>query len=105
MMNKQQGPDPEVEQAAARLKRTKLSPLEEVMFESWANANQLEDHDSPDDTYDYRGLYKEANGKVFPPGQLKNMTQEQADIQTMMKAHKDHEDSNPMNLLHHDGSR
>lgn len=102
MVNKsssQNGPDPEVQQSATRLSQTQLSPLEEVMFNSWANANQLEDHENSESPFDYRGLYQSTGGKVFPPGQLKNMIQQKSDMDTMMQAHQQHEQNNPLNLL------
>lgn len=69
------------------------------MFDSWANANQLEDHDSDDNEFDYRGLYKSTDGKVLPPGQLKNMTQQHMDIKSLMDAQKAHDEASPMKLM------
>lgn len=94
-----QGPDPAIQEAASRLKQTQLSPLEEVMFQSWANANGLEDHHKMNYPFDVKSLYQQTGGKVFPPGQLKDMLQRQADIQTMKSAVDQHDMLNPMKLL------
>lgn len=47
---------------------TKLSPLEEVLFNQWATANKLTDEvKNPDSFYDYRGYWKASNGAVHQP--------------------------------------
>jgi hypothetical protein len=50
--------------------QTKLSPLEEVLFKHWATANGVQDHDAPDNAYDYRGVYRQTGGQVHSPGQI-----------------------------------
>lgn len=57
-----------------QLQDTELSPMEEVLFKSWTRANQIDDPDAPDDTIDYRGIYKSLNGTVLPYGELKRST-------------------------------
>lgn len=95
----QQGPDPAIEEAINHLTRTELSPLEEVMFNSWASANQLDDHDKPENNFDYRKLYQETGGKVFAPGELKNHTAKLGAIQTLMQAQQAHDSSSPIKQL------
>lgn len=94
-----QGPDPAIQQAANRLGRTDLSPLEEVMFQSWANANQIEDPDNPESKFDFREFYKSSNGKILPPGQLKGMSEKASDIATLIGAQKAHDEASPMNTM------
>lgn len=91
----QNKPDPAVTEAIGHLTRTQLSPLEEVMFNSWAGANQLEP-DQPDNTFDYRKLYQQTGGKVFAPGELKNQTDRMSAIETLMKAQEAHEGASPV---------
>lgn len=95
----QQGPDPAISEAVHRLNRTQLSPLEEVMFQSWANANQVEDADSHENGLDMRGIYKQTGGKVLPPGQLKQHAERATDIQTLMQAQEAHEASSPIKAM------
>jgi hypothetical protein len=80
-----QGPDPAVMEAIQRLVQTELSPLEEVIFKSWMDANQLEE--SPDVPFDYRGLYQQTGGKVFAPGQLGSQIAHQNAMETLARAH------------------
>ncbi len=96
-MKPQQGPDPAVQQAIQRLVQTELSPLEEVIFQSWMQANQLEE--SPDMPFDYRGLYQETGGKVHAPGQLGSQIAHQNAIQTMMQAQQQHDSASPIKAL------
>lgn len=60
---------------------TQLSPLEEALFQSWARAHRVEDHNDPDNQFDYRGTYKETNGQIHPPGLINKMA---ADHNAMM---------------------
>lgn len=99
MNNKSQGPDPAVEQAIQRLSRTELTPLEEVIFQSWAQANQLDDVDNPENQTDFRAIYKETGGKVMPPGQLKNESDKESAIMTLMEAQKAHDAQSPMKMM------
>lgn len=54
--------------------QTKLDPLSETLFQGWGHANGLDpsDHaqDSPDNHYDFRGMFKQMNGQVQPPGAI-----------------------------------
>lgn len=52
---------------------TKLSPLEEVLFKAWTKANGIEDPDSSDNFFDFRGLYKQTGGQVQPYGVVKSI--------------------------------
>ena len=92
-----QGPDPAVMEAIQRLVQTQLEPLEEVIFNSWMQANQLEE--SPDQPFDYRGLYKQTDGKVFAPGELGQKIGHQNAIQTLMQAQEAHDSSSPMKAM------
>jgi hypothetical protein len=94
----QGGPDPAVEEAINHLTKTSLSPLEEVMFNSWANANQL-DPDSNESPFDYRKLYQMTGGKVYAPGELKGMTDKLGAVQTLMQAQEAHDSSSPVKQL------
>src|SRR5690348_886398 len=58
-----------------QLQDTELTPMEEVLFKAWANANQIEDPDAAEDPTDYRGIYKASNGMVLPYGELKRQTE------------------------------
>lgn len=49
------------------VRMTDLNPLEEVLFKSWATAHGIEDHDKPENPFDYRGLYKSTRGQMHPP--------------------------------------
>lgn len=59
-MDKQGAPSPQ----------TQLSPLEETLFKHWGTANGVDEssHSAPDNHFDFRGLYKNTNGTVHPPG-------------------------------------
>lgn len=92
-----QGPDPAVMEAISRLKQTELDPLEEVMFQSWASANQLDGEAA--DGPDFRAIYKQTGGKVLPPGELKRMSEKQSAIQTLMQAQEAHEAASPIKAL------
>ena len=96
-MKPQQGPDPQVMSAIQRLVQTNLSPLEEVIFKSWMEANQLEE--SPDAPFDYRGLYKNTGGKVFAPGELGNQISHQSAVSTLMQAQEMHDQQSPVKYL------
>lgn len=96
---KQQGPDPAVMQAIQRLAQTQLDPLQEVIFQSWLTANQVEDSDNPETPFDWRGLYQQTGGKVFAPGELALKVAHQNAIQTMMQAQEAHDSQSPMRLL------
>lgn len=94
-----QGPDPEVMGAIQRLQRTELDPLQEVMFQSWANANQIDDPDAEDNTFDFRKTYQDMNGKVMPPGELKAMAEKESALQILMRAQEEHEKNSPLKLF------
>lgn len=55
--------------------QTELSPLEEALFPHWATANGIDEsaHAAPDNHYDYRGIYKQTNGQVHPPGTIEKI--------------------------------
>lgn len=96
-MNKAQGPDPAVLEAIARLQRSELDPLEEVMFQSWAVANQIDDPETGG--LDLRKIYQQTGGKVLPPGQLKQTVEKAAAMDTVKKAQEAHDQASPMKLL------
>lgn len=77
---------PKAEHAFQRLQDTDLSPMEEALFKAWTKANQIEDPDAPDDTVDYRGIWKATNGHVLPPGELKKTTEVQNLSNTLERA-------------------
>lgn len=52
---------------------TTLDPLHEVLFQSWAKANGIENHDDSDNMFDHRGHYKLTNGLVHQPGEVNQM--------------------------------
>lgn len=94
---KQQGPDPAVMEAIQRLVQTDLDPLQEVIFKSWMEANQLEEQ--PDQPFDYRGLYQKTGGKVHAPGELSRQINHQNAVQTLMQAQEAHDKSSPVQML------
>lgn len=53
---------------------TQLDPLSEVLFQSWARAHGIDNHDDPNNRFDHRGLYQQSNGKILPPKFLQDMT-------------------------------
>jgi hypothetical protein len=91
------GPDPAVMEAIQRLIQTELDPLEEVIFNSWMQANQLEE--TPDQPFDYRGLYKQTDGKVFAPGELESKVAKQSAIEALMQAQEAHDSQSPMQMF------
>jgi hypothetical protein len=101
-VTKQQGPDPAVQEAINRLGQTQLSPLEEVMYNSWASANGL-DPESNDMSVDLRGVYQQTNGKVMPPGMLKNQAQRATDMNTLQQAQEAHDATSPRKLAESQG--
>lgn len=42
---------------------TKLTPLEEALFQRWVKENGISDVDSPDAFYDYRGFFQQNGPK------------------------------------------
>lgn len=58
---------------------TNLSPLEDALFQAWARAHRVENHDDPNNRFDYRGLYKQSNGQMLPPTFLNSMAQQHND--------------------------
>lgn len=68
----EQKPDPGVVEAQRQNETTLLSPIEEQLFKSWGKANGIEDVDSPESHYDYRGFFKTTNGAVHPPGSVEH---------------------------------
>lgn len=91
--------DPNVDEAIHRLNQTELSPLEEAMFQSWSGANDVQDYGGPHNGMDFRGIYKQTGGKMFPPGILKQHADREEAIQTMMKAREAHAAADPMAAL------
>ena len=69
------------------------------MYNSWASANGLEDHDNPENPFDFRKLYQLTGGKVFAPGELKGITDRAGAIQTLMRAQEAHDSSSPIQQL------
>lgn len=72
------------ENALSQLQNTSLSPMEEALFKAWTKANQIEKPDSPDNTVDYRGVYKQTGGAILPNGELKRIA-EQANSQNTLQ--------------------
>lgn len=56
--------------------KTQLSPLHETLFQSWAKAHRVDNHDDPNNAFDYRGVYSRTNGMIHPPGHLNQMAAE-----------------------------
>lgn len=54
--------------------QTKLNPLEELLFQSWARAHRVDDQNDPNNSFDYRGVYKQSNGTILPSGVLNHMS-------------------------------
>lgn len=52
---------------------TQLSPLEEVLFQTWARAHGVDNHDDPNNQFDHRGLYKQTNGMIMPGKVVRDM--------------------------------
>lgn len=96
-MKPQQGPDPAVMEAIQRLVQTELDPLQEVIFQQWMTANQLEE--DPSSPFDYRGLYQQTGGKVHAPGELGSQVAKQSAIQTLMQAQEAHDSMSPIKHL------
>lgn len=61
-------------------KATQLTPLEEHLFQAWAKANRVDNHDDPNNSFDHRAVYKQGNGMIHEPGL----------VDKMGKAHNDH---------------
>lgn len=61
--------------ALSKLQNTTLNPMEEALFQAWSKANHILKPDNPDDTVDYRGIYKATGGTILPNGQLKHMAE------------------------------
>lgn len=96
----QQGPDPAVFDAIGRLNRSELSPLEETMFQAWAQANQIDDPDGQDGAgMDLRQTYTQTGGRVLPPGELKKAHEKSSAIKTIMDAQKAHENGSPIKAM------
>lgn len=55
---------------------TTLNPLEEQLFQGWAKAHRLGDHNDPANTFDYKGVYKRTNGMIHPPGHINQLAAE-----------------------------
>jgi hypothetical protein len=49
------------------------SPLHEVLFQSWAKAHGIQDHDDPKNIFDYRKIYQDTGGQIHPHGMLNDM--------------------------------
>lgn len=65
--------DGQADRALNRIQDTQLTPMEEVLFKSWTKANDIKKPDNVDDGNDYRGIWKETQGKVLPWGSLKDI--------------------------------
>lgn len=55
---------------------TRLSPLEEVLFQGWTKVHGVDNHDDPNNQFDHRGLYKQTNGMVMPGHVVRQMAQD-----------------------------
>jgi len=51
---------------------TALDPLQEVLFQKWAQDNKLQPVDAPDTHYDMRGFWKSTQGTPHPPGSVQH---------------------------------
>ena len=65
--------DGNASKAVSDLQNTKLPPLEEILFTSWAKANQVKNPDEEAGEVDLRGIYQSTGGKVLPFGELKRI--------------------------------
>lgn len=52
---------------------TKLNPLEEALFQTWARAHGIENQNDPKNQFDHRGLYKQTNGSLMPGHVIRQM--------------------------------
>jgi hypothetical protein len=55
---------------------TKLDPMTEHLFQAWARAHGVQDHDSPKNSFDYRGLYQQSQGRIMPGHAVRQMAME-----------------------------
>lgn len=55
---------------------TQLNPLEEALFQAWARAHRIENHNDPSNSFDHRGVYKRTNGLIHPPGHINQLADE-----------------------------
>jgi hypothetical protein len=76
---------PKAEAALHRLQDTKLTPMEEALFQGWTKANKIEDPDNPEDVIDYRGIWKSTNGLVVPGGELARSAEMKNNMITLEK--------------------
>jgi hypothetical protein len=74
---------PKAEDALQKLQDTKLSPMEEALFQSRTKANQIKDPDAVGDVVDYRGIWKSTGGLVLPYGELKKKAEEMNSSHTL----------------------
>jgi hypothetical protein len=81
--------DNRAENALSDLQDTKLSPMEEVLFKTWATANQISKPDNPEDHVDYRGIYKLTNGKILPRGELARRAKTENSHRTLTRVLQD----------------
>jgi hypothetical protein len=62
------------------MQKTPLNPLEEVLFKQWMKANGMvkrrENPDEIEPQADYRGMYKQLQGKVMPLNSMQHAMQE-----------------------------
>lgn len=77
--------DGPAEHALNRIQDTELTPMEEVLFKSWATANGIKKPDNADDPMDYRGLWKSTGGKILPQGQLERIVSRKNAETTLVK--------------------
>jgi len=64
---------------------TRLSPLHEILFKSWAKANGVQDHDDPNNSFDHRALFQHTNGLVQPHGTVNHLaSQHNAAVQAAL---------------------
>lgn len=52
---------------------TKLDPMTEHLFQAWSRAHGVQDQDSPQNSFDYRGLYQSSGGHIYPGHAIRQM--------------------------------
>lgn len=55
---------------------TQLSPLHEILFQTWAKAHRIDNHDDPSNSFDHRGVFQRTNGLIHPPGHINQLAAE-----------------------------
>jgi len=65
---------------------TRLSPLEEALFQTWARAHDVHDQvDGPDSHFDFRKVFKDSNGQMQHPMELQHMAGKVNDLMRTSK--------------------